>query len=315
MSISMQYVTTIVRRIEDLAADVRAFELADPDERDLPPFSAGAHIDVHLPSGAIRQYSLYGDAIERNRYRLAVRREASGRGGSDAFHREVGEGATLSVSLPRNHFPLADARHHMMIAGGIGITPFLAMIGELRRTGGSFELHYCSRTPETTPFLTELAPLAADGVVHHYFSRTARRIDLAQVLAGLASDTHVYCCGPASLMDAVRSLGGTRLAGRLHFESFGAAEVVDNDSAFEVELARSGVSVTVPAGETILNALRDAGIEIASSCEAGACLECKTRFLAGTPVHRDLVMTDEDRLSFLTPCVSGCAGAKLVLDL
>ena len=183
-------VTTVVRRVADVADGVRTFELSDPEDWALPPFGAGAHIDVHLPSGAVRQYSLYGDPAEGHRYRVAVRRADAGRGGSLAFHRDIGEGAILPVSLPRNHFPLREGPHHLLIAGGIGITPLFSMIEVLRRDKVSFELHYCSRTPELTAFLPELAQLAERGVVSHYFSRIARpqRLDIAGLLARTRPD-------------------------------------------------------------------------------------------------------------------------------
>ena len=308
-------VTTVVRRVADVAEGVRTFDLTDPEDWALPPFNAGAHIDVHLPSGAVRQYSLYGDPAEAHRYRIAVRREDAGRGGSLAFHRDIGEGAILPVSLPRNHFPLRDGPHHLLIAGGIGITPLLSMIEVLRRDEVSFELHYCSRTPESTAFLPELAPLAERGVVSHYFSRIARpqRLDVAGLLARTRPDSHIYCCGPRTLIDAVIAAGAA-FAGRLNVEFFGSTPSI-GQAAYEVHLARSGRTIPVAPGETMLNALREAGVDVPSSCEGGVCLECKTRFLDGTPVHRDLVMSAADRRQYLTPCVSGCAGAQLVLDL
>ena len=310
-------VTTVVRRVADVADDVRTFELTDPEDWALPPFGAGAHIDVHLPSGAVRQYSLYGDPAEGRCYRIAVRREDAGRGGSLAFHRDIGEGSILPVSLPRNHFPLREGPHHLLIAGGIGITPLLSMIEVLQRDKGSFELHYCSRTPESTAFLSELEPLAERGVVSHYFSRIAspRRLDIAGLLARIRADLQIYCCGPRALIDAVTSAGAVvGFTGRLNVEFFGSAPS-SGQAVYKVCLARSGRVIPVAPGETMLNALREAGVDVPSSCEGGVCLECKTRFLDGTPVHRDLVMSAADRRQHLTPCVSGCASAQLVLDL
>jgi ferredoxin-NADP reductase len=282
----------------------------------VPPFGAGGHIDVYLPSGAVRQYSLYGDPAEGNCYRIAVRRDDAGRGGSRAFHRDIREGSILPVSLPRNHFPLREGAHHLLIAGGIGITPMLSMIEVLKRDKISFELHYCSRTPESTAFLPELAPLAKRGIVTHYFSRIPcpQRLDIASLLARSRSDSQIYCCGPHALIDAVTAIGAAEFTGRLNIEFFGSAPSC-GQTAYEVRLARSERVIPVPPGETMLNALREAGVDVPSSCEGGVCLECKTRFLDGMPVHRDLVMSAADRRQFLTPCVSGCAGSQLVLDL
>ena len=268
-------VTVVVRRVEDVSDGVRAFEFADPDDWELPPFSAGGHIDVHVASGAVRQYSLYGDPAESNRYRIAVKRWEDGRGGSRALHDDVAEGDILSVSLPRNHFPLVDAPHHVMIAGGIGITPFLSMIAVLERTASSFELHYVSRSPEATPFLKTLAPLVERGLVHHHFTRVGPpRLDVARLVGDIRDDAHVYGCGPSSLMNAVRS-SGARLEGRFHSETFGAPAVADPE--YVVELARSGRVLSAMRGRALLSVLREAGVDIPAYCEAGVCLECKKR--------------------------------------
>lgn len=309
-------VTTTVTQVRDSYDGVRVLELSDPDGWELPPFTAGAHIDVHLPSGTVRQYSLCGDPARQNRYLIAVKHEKDGRGGSSEIHRDIAVGCILPASLPRNQFPLAEAPHHVLIGGGIGITPFLSMIQVLERFGGSFELHYGTRTPAETPFLDALAPRAEAGRVRHYFSRVqpAARMNLEEILGGVSPDAHVYCCGPASLMNAVREIGGERFEGRLHLEAFGA-DNPGSESDFQVEIASTGQIIDVPKGQTILNALRTAGLEINSSCEGGVCLECKTRYLEGTPIHKDLTLPAEDRREFLTPCVSGCSGSKLVLDL
>lgn len=311
-------VTTVVRSIEPVSEGVLAFELAEPDGWELPPFSAGAHIDVHGPDRLVRQYSLFGDPAERTCYRIAVRREEAGRGGSLGLHRELRVGATLLVSLPRNHFPLQPGPHHVMIAGGIGITPFLSMIAVLERLAASFTLYYASRSPKATPFLDRLAPLARCGLVHHRFSRSAggQRLDLAGILADAPAESQVYCCGPLAMIREAVRLGEGSLDGRLHVELFGAAGgEAAADPDYAVELARSGRLIVVPRGQTMLSALREAGVEMNASCEGGVCLECKTRYLAGSPIHRDLTLPAAERREFLTPCVSGCSGERLLLDL
>lgn len=309
-------ITTVIDTIETFPDGIRVLELIDPDRWELPPFTAGAHIDIHLPSGAIRQYSLCGDPAERRRYRIAVQLEPNGRGGSKSIHNDLRVGDSVLVSLPRNHFPLLDARHSVLIAGGIGITPFLSMIPEIRRHGRSYEVHHAMRSPDQFSLTAMIGAAAEQQSVQNYFSRAARpgRIDIAALIEGVAGDAHVYCCGPEALMSAVQALGQDLLGDRLHIESFGSATTTGH-MAFEIELARSGRTIAVPQCQTILNALRNADIEIDASCEAGVCLECRTRVLAGTPVHRDLAMKPDDRRNFMTPCVSGCAGDRLVLDL
>lgn len=312
------HVTTIVRRIERQTDRVIHYELADPDDWDLPPFTPGAHLDVRLANGMVRQYSLCGDPAIRNRYHIAVQAEAQGRGGSLALQAQLAVGSILPVSLPRNHFPLApDARHHVLIAGGIGITPFLSMLHALNRRGANFELHYCTRTPEETAFRALLAPLVARGVVRLYHDRTApaNPLDLAALLSRPVAAEHVYCCGPAGLIAAVLEATKDRDPDTVHIEQFGGTPRAAGGPAYTLELARSGGTVQVPSNQTMLEALRGAGVEVPSSCEAGVCAVCKTRWLAGAPVHRDLIMKPAERAEYLMPCVSGCAGGTLVLDL
>lgn len=305
--------TTVVREVADAGPGVRAFVLADPDGWELPRFEAGAHVDVHLPSGRVRQYSLASDPERSDRWRIAVKREDAGRGGSAELHETVRVGSALPLSLPRNNFPLVHAGRHLLIAGGIGITPFLSMIPVLQRAGAQFDLHYCSRESVRAPFIAEFRHLAGKALSLHVSSGPGGRLDVAPLLRNLDAHTHVYCCGPASLIETVAA-AGAHLGNRLHVEWFGApANGVDPD--FEVELARSGRVIPVPRGQNVLSALREAGVEIDSSCEGGACLECKTRVLSGTPAHRDLTMNAAERREFFTPCVSGSAGGKLVLDL
>ena len=313
-------VTTVVRSITPVCDGVLAYELADPDDWELPPFTAGAHIDVHAPGGGlVRQYSLLGDPAEQNRYRIAIRREEAGRGGSTRLHRELALGSIVPVSLPRNHFPLRDGARHLMIAAGIGITPFLSMVPVLERAGAGFELHYGSRSPEQTPFLQELSGLVGEGRVKHYFSRAgepSERLDLEALLRSAPDGAQVYVCGPLGMVRDALRLAPPELEGRLHVELFGGAHPdAPTDPDYVVELARSGQLIVVPRGQTMLSALREAGVELNASCEGGVCLECKTRYLEGAPVHRDLTMPASERGEFLTPCVSGCSSERLVLDL
>lgn len=305
------------------APDICSLDLVAESGHTLPGFSAGAHIDVVLPNGLVRQYSLCNAPSETERYQIAVLREGTGRGGSLAVHDVLTEGSTLRISAPKNHFPLdADAPHHLLLGGGIGITPLLAMAEHLFRQGKSFELHHCTRSRERTPFVNRLSASRFAPRVHHHFDDglATQKLDIAATLQHVPTGTHLYVCGPQGFMDAVLSAGRTQdwPEVRLHREYFAAAPVDhSNDSGFELELASSGRVITVRADQSALTAMRDAGLDIPMSCEQGVCGTCLTRVKAGKPDHRDQYLTDEERASndqFL-PCCSRAQSARLVLDL
>jgi vanillate O-demethylase ferredoxin subunit len=250
--------------------------------------------------------------VEKARYAIAVRTEQSGRGGSVELG-ALSPGTELQVSLPRNHFPLADGQRHVLVAGGIGITPFLSMLPVLMRRGLDWHLHVCTRDMEAVPCSAVLAPFAGTGRIEWHFSKNGSRLRLQDLMDGLGTADQLYCCGPARMLDDVISRGRS-LGDRLHVERFGFDGGIA-DAAYEVVLARSGRAIPVARGETMLQALRVAGVDMPASCEGGVCLECKTRYLEGAPMHRDLVMPAAERGQYLTPCVSGCASERLVLDL
>ncbi|MGE3289417.1 MAG: ferredoxin reductase, partial [Pseudonocardia sp.] len=211
-----------VRSVTDEAHRIRVYELADPAGADLPGFTAGSHVDVEVPGGLLRQYSLCGDPARRDRYEIAVLDVPDGRGGSRAMHAHVRVGDMLRVSPPRNTFPLhADAGHHLLLAGGIGITPIVAMVEQLASTGAEFSVLYCTRSPEQTAFLPRLRRLAADRLtVHHDGGDPARSLDLARLLAEPGAGTHLYCCGPSPMLAAVAAATVHWPAGRVHVERF-----------------------------------------------------------------------------------------------
>ncbi len=309
---SIHRVTTRVMRIDQIDARVRLLHLQDPDGWDLPPFTAGAHIDIHLPSGLIRQYSLSGDPARGDTYTIAVQRQDDGRGGSRELHDNVIAGDELLVSLPRNTFPIGKDAPVTMVAGGIGITPFLSALPSLMASGQTFTLHYCARTVERASFMPMLKEMGLGDRVQFHFSETGPRLDLERVISDLTEDGHLYCCGPTRMLDAVE-LKSDDLGARLHVEHFGVA--AGADPAYEVLLARSGQVVPVAPEQTMLQALRAADVDMPASCEGGVCLECRCRWLDGTPIHRELTMTLSDRDEWITPCVSGSAGPRLTLDL
>jgi ferredoxin-NADP reductase len=310
-----------IRRIDYLAEGIHGFELVDPRGRDLPRFAAGAHVELRL-AGMMRQYSLCNDPGERRRYCLAVLREGEGRGFSQRLHDRLRVGDQIEVSVPRNNFPLAEvAERHLLLAGGIGIAPIMAMLHELRRRGAEFQLDYCTRSPGHTAFREALAPFAAAGRVafHHDGGDPARGLDIAAALRDPAAGTHLYYCGPAPMMLAAAAAAHEWPSGTVHCEYFTAPEQEPASSAddrpFRVRLGKSGGEYEVPPGMTIIEVLRAAGIAVATSCELGYCGVCLTRYVAGEPEHRDQMLSDKDREHYALIC---CARAKtpvLELDL
>ncbi|WP_329624332.1 PDR/VanB family oxidoreductase [Streptomyces sp. NBC_01255] len=301
-----------VRSVVQEAEGVLGLVLADPTGAALAPWEPGAHLEVVLPSGAVRHYSLCGDPADRSTYRLGVLREPEGRGGSKEIHTSVGEGTVLGVRGPFNRFPLVPAERYLFVAGGIGITPLLPMVRSL--PPGSWSLLYGGRSLAAMAYREELAVLPGVTLVPR---DTAGLPDLDAVLAGIPAETAVYCCGPEGLLRAVEE----RWQGPLHTERFGAAPVPPTGDVpaegFEVELRRSGRTLTVGPGRTLLDAVREAVPDVAYSCEEGWCGTCETKVIAGTPEHHDSVLGEDEKASGATMmiCVGRSRGARLVLDL
>ncbi|MBI6911390.1 PDR/VanB family oxidoreductase [Pseudomonas palleroniana] len=304
------------------AQDICSFELASVDGNPLPAFSAGAHIDVHLPDGLIRQYSLCNHPEERHRYLIGVLKDPASRGGSRSLHEQMQPGARLSISAPRNLFPLVhDARRSVLFAGGIGITPILCMAEHLAQAGADFELHYCARASERAAFVQRLktSPFAKR-VFLHFDEQPDTALDIAQVLAAPADDVHLYVCGPGGFMqhvlDSALALGWQDSC--LHREYFSAAPVDSRlDGRFSVQIGSTGEVFEIPADQSVVQVLESHGITIAVSCEQGVCGTCLTRVLDGVPEHRDLFLTEQEQAlnDQFTPCCSRSKTPMLVLDL
>lgn len=304
------------------AQDICSYELASVDGNPLPPFSAGAHIDLHLPDGLIRQYSLCNHPEERHRYLIGVLKDPASRGGSNSLHAQVHAGTRLTISEPRNLFHLAhEARRSLLFAGGIGITPILCMAERLAQTGADFELHYCARASERAAFVQRLKDSAfAERVFLHFDEQPETALNAAQVLATPAGDMHLYVCGPGGFMqhvlDSARALGWQENC--LHREYFAAAPVDSSlDGGFSVEVSSSGQVFEIPADKSVVQVLESHGIEIAVSCEQGICGTCLTRVLEGIPEHRDLFLTEQEQAlnDQFTPCCSRSKTPLLVLDI
>lgn len=306
--------------VADLRAesgDVLLATLRHPRRPALPPATAGAHVDIHLPEGRVRQYSLCGDPGDRSVYRVAIKREAAGRGGSRWLHDTLKSGDTLMVSAPRNHFELAEGvERTLLLAGGIGITPLLAMAHALRRGGTPFALHGFARSRATAPLLAEAESAAGPGRVHlHFDDEPETRIDIAAWLSAPEPGTRIYCCGPAGFMDAVRSATAAWPDEAVRFEAF--QPLFDEGfvpEPFAIVLGSTGTILQVPAGRSALDVLRESGIELPSSCEIGVCGSCECGFVEGAPLHRDVVLSPRARRDRFIPCVSRAAGT-IRLDL
>lgn len=303
------------------ALDIASVELVSEDGRALPSFAAGAHVDVHLPGSLVRQYSLCNDPQETHRYVIAVLRDESGRGGSKAVHDLVREGDRIQISAPRNHFALAhEAPHHLLLAGGIGVTPILCMAERLAASGGAFDMHYCTRSRERTAFAARIEQSAFAGSVRFHHDDCGSTFDIKQVLESAPDGTHLYVCGPKGFMDVV--LDNARAAGwpesRLHYEFFAASiDLNATGKRFHVRLASSGATIEVPSDCTVVQALAANGIDVMTSCEQGVCGTCLTRVIEGEPEHLDSYLTPEEQAAndqFL-PCCSRARSPLLVLDL
>ncbi|MEU0223866.1 PDR/VanB family oxidoreductase [Streptomyces sp. NPDC006284] len=308
-----QELDLLVHRTTWEADGVLSVELVHPDGKPLPAWTPGAHLDLHV-GGHVRQYSLCGDPEETGVYRLGILNEPASRGGSRHVHTKVRPGQTVRVAGPRNHFALEPAASYVFLAGGIGITPILAMARRAERDGVPYRLVHGGRTRASMAFGGELAALG--GEVTLVPQDEQGHIDVPGVLADLPADALVYCCGPEPLLKAVEEAAPE---GRLRTERFAAPTVTreDDDSAFEVECRASGVTLNVAPGTSILEAAENAGLDVASSCRDGICGSCETRVLAGTPDHRDFLLSDAERATGETMmiCVSRCASDRLVLNL
>lgn len=281
----------------------------------LPSWEPGAHIDLHLGE-VVRQYSLCGKPSEPGIYRIAILREAEGRGGSLWAHDSLQVGDTIEVSAPRNHFPFETASSYVFIAGGIGITPILPMIVRAQETGADWTLLYGGRERASMAYLDELDAYGSKVRVRPQDEHGL--LDLKSVLDPIRTDTLIYCCGPEPLLKAIEAASADWPKGSLHLERFAPKEQADSSigTSFEVVFERSGIAAEVPAGVSIIDVATENGIFVLKSCSEGVCGTCETVVIDGEPDHRDSVYTEDDyEEGAFAPCVSRCKSGRLVLDL
>lgn len=315
---------TLLMRVRTLrweAEGVLAIELVPASEaNELPPVEAGAHIDCLLPNGLRRSYSLLNPG-ERRSYWIAVNRDAASRGGSRWIHEQLRCGQVVTIAAPRNQFALDEsAAHSVLIAGGIGITPLLAMARRLSALGKPWVLHHAVRSRAHAPFADALRALASKGsgqVRWHFDDEAGRVLDVAAIVASLPSDAHVYACGPQPMLAAFESATAAMPRGQVHLEYFAAKDEPATAGGFVVRLHRSGRRVTVLPGQSILEALQAAGLEPLYSCGQGVCGTCQVAVLAGVPDHRDLVQSDAEKAAntHMMICCSGSRSPELEIDL
>ena len=316
------HLTLRVRRRAEIAVNALLLELESASGEVLPEWPPGAHLDIHLPSGLTRQYSLCGAREDRSTYVVVVLREPHGRGGSEEIYREFGVGTEFISSTPRDHFRLVDASEYVLIAGGIGITPIKAMVDELRARGARWHLHYGGRSREHMAFVDELVDLGGDNV-STVPQDVDGLLDIRAIIGNLSPEAAIYCCGPAPLLDAVLTACAEAGASeRLHFERFvpptdSAGFVTGGDTAFEVELRSSGVTLQVAADQTLLEVVQSVIPDMPFSCTEGYCGSCESVVLDGEPDHRGTLMTPEehDEEGTMLICVGRSKSQRLVLDL
>jgi ferredoxin-NADP reductase len=307
----------VIAATASVSEGVVALTLHAADGGVLPAWTPGSHIDVVLPNGLTRQFSLCGPVEDRSQWRIGVLREPQSRGGSAFIHDEMSVGSAVRIRGPRNHFTLVDAQGYLFIGGGIGITPLLPMIAAVSARGASWRLVYGGRTRASMAFLDELRPYGDPVTVHP--QDELGFLPLNELLDQPREDTAVYCCGPGPLLDAVETGCANWPVGALHIERF-APKALDPDAVnyeFEIELAESGLTLTVPPDRSILQVIRDAGVTVIASCEEGTCGTCETGVLSGVPEHRDSVLRPDEQgtCEFMMICVSRAKTPNLVLEL
>jgi len=325
----MQRLNARLHAIQWLADGIRAFELRPLDAQVWPPVTAGAHIDLFLPNGLVRSYSLVNLAGECHRYVIAASLDPASRGGSRYLHEALRVGASISISSPRNSFPLREAANRsVFIAGGIGVTPLWSMVQRLSYIGAPWEFHYSARAKESAAFVDDLVTLAGEtgNTLRLNFDNGVKEkmLDIQAIVSSCDADADVYCCGPVPMLRAFEGACGNRDAARVHREYFAApqpatspANCAQTTDAFTVILSRSQKTLKVGPGANILDVVLDAGVEVPYSCMSGVCRACETGVLAGIPEHRDLVLSDAERAAGQTMmiCCSRAQSSELTLDL
>lgn len=315
----MEKITVTVREVRTLCDEIFEFVLVDSEGKHLPSFDPGSHIDVFVTDNIIRQYSLIGAGENTSEYRIAVQREINGRGGSLRLTQDLRPGSKIGISKPRNNFKLQDADEVILLAGGIGITPLIGMAEHLSKLNKAFSLHYFCRSKSRQIAIQDLCPsINPDFVkVHCDEDQGTTENPLEKLLSVPRQDTNVYFCGPSGFMRRISELTTLWPQKSLHKESFTAGPVrpQENSESFNIKLLKSGRVITVDSSESILNACKKSGIQVSSSCESGLCGSCKVRYVHGTPLHNDLILSDEERETHMLICVSRASSKELVLDL
>lgn len=309
-----------VKSITHEADDVLAYELRACGEGELPPFTAGSHIDLVIDGIPLRSYSLLNDPAERHRYLIAVAKDPKSRGGSRLIHERLRCGDSLQISAPKNHFPLVDGAHRsVLIAGGIGITPLWSMAQHLSGKGAAWELHYFARNRCSAALLERMQDSIARGDSRLLLERDVEATlrEIRDLFSADDGERHYYCCGPSGMIEAYKDLSRGIAGDRVHFESFVPLQEAATAGGYEVVLAKTGKTLSMEAGKSILDALGEAGVEVMSSCREGICGACEVRVIEGIPDHRDSILSDAEKQANKTMfvCCSGSRSPRLVLDL
>jgi tetrachlorobenzoquinone reductase len=307
-------------KIEDVARDTKLYTFERVDGGKLPPYKPGAHIDLHLPNGLLRQFSLTVPAADPSSYTVGVKRDENSRGGSRYIIDEMKVGDQIKISAPRNNFPLVEnAEHVVLVAGGIGITPIWCMAQELAALGRSWKLYYACRSRADMAFVEALEKLDAKFRHLHFDDQAGGVLDIATAIAEAPANAHFYCCGPNPMLKAFEAAAASRPKANVHVEYFTPKDeaAAKPTGGFWVELAKSGEEYFIPEGKKVLEVLFDAGVDVDYSCELGICGACETRVISGIPIHHDSVLSEEEQATNekVMICCCGCATERLVLDM